>query len=357
MKDWLLGIGKRKINQYREGGLGGMITGKRDILKLAVIGTGNHCRNNLLPNLPFLPVKVVSVCSAHIENAEFYGEKYGALNYYDDYVKMVEKDEVDLIICSVSAEEHPKVINQISKRNIPLFVEKPPAKTLNELEELRSNERNNKVMVGFQKRFVPNYQFIKDSISSKKYGHLNYLQLEFGVGAFSSSMEEFLLEIGIHFVDLLRFFVPDVKISEVKKSKAESGRMNISVSFSSEQDILGHLLLSSNFDWSNCHERVFANFKKINVVVDNLVGIKISSNSKTVMNIPLEKVTRKKIFKKQWYPNYISGISENSSLAQTGFLYELDYFVNSVAKKGVNEVSNLNSAYETYLLLEEINRV
>ena len=357
MKDKLIGIGKRKMNQYREGGLSGMITGKREFLKLAVIGTGNHCRNNLLPNLPFLPVKVVSVCSAHIKNAEFYGKKYGAENYYDDYVKMMEKEEIDLMICSINAEEHPKVINQLTNKQIPLFVEKPPAKTLKELEKLQGNKQNNKVMVGFQKRFVPNYQFIKEAIISKKYGHLNYLHLEFGVGVFSSNMEEFLLEIGIHFVDLLRFFVPDVKISEVKKTKAENGRMNISVSFSSKQDVIGHLLLSSNFDWSNCHERVFANFEKTNVVVENLVDLKISSNSKTVMKIPLEKVTRKKIFKKQWYPNYISGISENSSLAQTGFLYELDYFVNSVAKKGVNEISNINNAYETYLLLEEINRV
>ena len=34
MKDKLIGIGKRKMNQYREGGLSGMITGKREFLKL-----------------------------------------------------------------------------------------------------------------------------------------------------------------------------------------------------------------------------------------------------------------------------------------------------------------------------------
>ena len=235
-------------------------------------------------------------------------------------------------------------------------MEKPPAKTSKELKDLLNHKQSNNVMVGFQKRFIPNYQFIKQAITSKKYGKLNYLQLEFGVGAYSSGMDEFLLEIGIHFIDLMRYFLPDAQISGVKKIDAGNGRINISASFYSVQNVIGNLLLSSNFDWSNCHERVFVNLEKSNIVVENLVDLKITQNSKTVMGIPLEKVIRKRIYKEQWRPNYISGTNENSSLAQTGFLPELQYFINSVVKKGKNDISNLNNAYQTYLMLEEINK-
>ncbi len=334
-----------------------MVTGKKEVLKVGVIGTGNHMRNNLLPNLPFLPVKVVSVCSGHIENATYYGSKYGATSFYGNYEEMIENEILDLLLCSINASEHPAVIRHAMENNIPIFIEKPAATKSEILNDLLALNRNNGVMVGFQKRFVPNYRFIREQIEGNKYGKLNYLQLEFGVGAYPSAMGIFLLEVGIHFIDLLRYFIPGVIISDVKKITSGNGRMNISVSFHSAEGAIGNLLLSSNFDWSNCHERVFANFEKMNIEVHNLVDCRMTSNSRTLLNVPLEKVRKKRIYHRNWYPNYISGTLENSSLAQSGFYPEIQYFVSSIIKRRSNEVSNLDNAYQTHLLLEKISNV
>jgi predicted dehydrogenase len=357
MKRKIISTGKKKMTQYTEGGIKEVITGTRKIFKAAIIGTGAHSRNNILNNIQFLPLEVTAVCAAHKENASFYGKKFGASAFYDDYNKMLEKEKPDLILCCINAEEHTKVIKLALEKNIPLFTEKPAAKSSEDLKKIIDHKNKKKIMVGFQKRFVPNYQFIKKTIEDKKVGPVHYLQMELGVGAYPADLNEFLLEIGIHFVDLLRYFIPDVQFSEIKKIDAGNGKMNVSVSFNNNRKVIGNLLLSSNFNWENCHERIFINFDQLNIEVENLVDLTITPNSKTFLNIPIDKVIKKTRYKNRWYPNYISGTPENSSPAQSGFLPELQYFIDAVIKKGKNEISNLDNAYRTHLMLEKIIHV
>jgi myo-inositol 2-dehydrogenase/D-chiro-inositol 1-dehydrogenase len=331
--DDLTKFGKKKLSQYESGGLREVITGNKKSIRLGIIGTGRHCRANLLPNLPFLPVELIGVCSAHKENAEFYGKKYGAQSFYDNYDKMMNEESLDLVIVLVNAEKHPHIITSALNKNIPIFVEKPVSKTMDEIANLAKLDSKNQVMVGFQKRFSPNYRMIKNAITEKTHGTLHSLNLEFGVGAFGDGNDKFLLEVGIHFIDLIRY---------------------CNIAFSTPNNVIGNLHLSSNFDWSNCHERVLVNFEKENIIVNNLVDFSSKANSKSILSIPLEKVSKKRIVKENWHPNYVSGDLENSSLHQAGFLPELKHFCRWVTGEEKNSISNLQNALETHKLVEQI---
>jgi predicted dehydrogenase len=346
--------GKKKLNQYENGGLKEVISGKINSLKLGVIGTGRHCRSNILPNLPFLPVQLISVCSAHLENAEYYGKKYGAQSFYDSYDKMIEEEKLDLIIGSVNAKEHPQMVISAVNQDIPIFVEKPVSSSLNDIENLIKSDPNNQVMVGFQKRFAPNYMAIKNAIDRNTYGELHTIHLEFGVGAYGDGFENFLLEVGIHFIDLIKYFTPDAQIESVLMNEIKKGQINCNIAFSAPKNVIGNLHLSSNFDWSNCHERVLVNFEKENIIVNNLVDFSSKANSKTILSIPLEKVSKKRIVTEIWHPNYVSGDIENSSLHQTGFLPEFKHFCQCVAGQEKNSISNLQNALETHQLIDHI---
>jgi len=350
----MMQYGKKKLSQYENGGLNEVISGKKDVLRLGVIGTGRHCRSNLLPNLPFLPVQLISICSAHRENAEHYGKKYGAQSTYDNYSNMIEAENLDLIISSVNAKEHPHIISSALKRNIPIFVEKPIAGSSSDINNLLNLDQNNRVMVGFQKRFSPNYIKIKDAISENTFGKLHSLHLEFGVGSFGEGIEKFLLEVGIHFIDLIRYFSPGAQIESVLSNEIKKGQINCNIAFSTPNNIISNLYLSSNFDWSNSHERILMNFEKENIIVNNLVDYSSRANSKTILSIPLEKVSKKRIVRENWHPNYVSGDMENSSYQQAGFLPELKHFCQWVLDKEKNSISNLQNAYDTHLLVEEI---
>lgn len=346
--------GKKKLNQYENGGLSEVITGKKKMLKLGIIGAGRHSRANLLPNIPFLPVEVISVCAAHKENAEYYGKKYGAQSFYNNYDQMLDEQDLDLILCSVNRQTHSKIIAAALNRKVPIFVEKPVAENSAEIKDLLKLDSNHQVMVGFQKRFAPNYQKIKEIIDKKTHGNLHSLHLEFGVGAYAEGLESFLLEVGIHLIDLIRFFLPGAKIENVLSNEIKKGQLNCNIAFSDKNNIIGTLHLSSNFDWSNCHERVMANFEKENIIVSNLVDFSSKANSKSILSIPLEKVSKKRIVKENWHPNYVSGDMENSSQHQSGFLSELKHFCKWVSGEEKNSISNLENSYQTHQLIEKI---
>ena len=350
----LVQYGKKKLSQYESGGMREVITGKKKSLRLGLIGTGRHCRANLLPNLPFLPVELISVCAAHEENAKHYGKKYGALSFYNNFEQMLNDEQLDLIIASVNSDNHSKIITSALSRNLPVFVEKPVGPSLDIISPLLDLDNSEKVMVGFQKRFAPNYKWIKNAIEKKTYGKLHTVQMEFGVGSFTGGIKEFLLEVGIHFIDLMRFFIPNVEIENILIREIKNDQINCNLAFSTKQGIIGNLYLSSNFDWSNCHERVLVNFEKENIVVNNLVDFNSKTNSRSILSIPLEKVSKKRIVNENWHPNYISGDLENSSMQQAGFLPELKHFCNWVGGEGKNSISNLHNAYETHRLIEFI---
>jgi myo-inositol 2-dehydrogenase/D-chiro-inositol 1-dehydrogenase len=352
--DDFIQYGKKKLSQYENGGLKEVISGKKNILRLGVIGTGRHCRSNLLPNLPFLPVQLISVCSAHKANAEYYGKKYGAQSFYDQYDDMIEEENLDLIIGPVNSKEHPRMISSALKHNIPIFVEKPVAESSSEIDNLLNLDQNNRVMIGFQKRFAPNYIRIKEAIRENTYGKLHSLYLEFGVGAFGEGIEKFFLEVGLHFIDLIRYFAPDAQIESVLTNEIKKGQINCNIAFSTSDNIIVNLHLSSNFDWSNCHERVLAIFEKENIIVNNLVDYSSRANSKTILSIPMEKVSKKRIVKENWHPNYVSGDVENSSFQQTGFLPELRHFSHWVLGQQKNSISNLQNALGTHQLMDHI---
>jgi len=354
--DRLMKYGSKKLEQYQSGGFQEVLSGEKKTVTLGLIGTGRHARMNIFPTLPFLPVRIRAVCAAHKENAEYYGTKYGAGAFYSSSAEMMDKETLDAVICCVNAEVHAQVIAKALNKGIHVFCEKPAAQTTNDLKKLCDSDSENLVQVGLQKRFVPNYQLLKHAINEKKYGDLHTLQLEFGVGAYNGPAIEFMLEVGIHFIDLLRFLVPDVTIKNVMRQTNQKGKYNYLVSFSGDDSLIGSLLLSSNFDWQNGHERILANFEKINVVIENLVNISTTENSRTLFSIPLEKVTKKRIVHEMWHPNYISGEIQNSSLQQSGFLPELQHFVDCVLGRAKNQISNLENSVKTHNLIDEILR-
>jgi hypothetical protein len=138
-------------------------------------------------------------------------------------------------------------------------------------------------------------------------------------------------------------------INEIK-----TGQINCNIAFSTKKNVIGNLYISTNFDWSNCHERVLANFEKENIRVNNLVDFRSRSNSTSILSIPLEKISKKRIVNKIWHPNYVSGDVVNSSHHQTGFLPELKHFCQWAGGYEKNSISNLENALKTHQLIESI---
>ena len=233
MIDKILKSGEKNLDLYKAGGIKSVLKGEAPTVKIGIIGTGRHSRNNLLPCLPHLPVRVISACAKHRENAELCGSAYGAAQFYDNNAETVDKSEIDAAVCSVSAEGHPGVIERALEHGVPLFVEKPAATNTASLETLIGNNHKNNVTVGFQKRFVPVYTELKKFIDNGEYGKLHLLQMEFGVGAVSNGAD-FVQDVGIHFLDLLRFFLPNVDLKNSKEKTITTKKTDLMLTLESD---------------------------------------------------------------------------------------------------------------------------
>lgn len=80
--------------------------------------------------------EVLAIASRTVSKAKNISKKYGIKNYYDSYLEMIDKNNLDGIFILVSADQIYKVTNEILDFKIPLFLEKPPGLSYKEASTL-----------------------------------------------------------------------------------------------------------------------------------------------------------------------------------------------------------------------------
>jgi len=118
------------------------------------------------------------------------------------------KNNIDVVVVSVSDEYHYQVLKELSKYSFKLvFTEKPLTKTVAEGTEILDVYKKKKIpiIVNYSRRFVPEFSLLKNEISSGFYG--KYLS---GCGYYGKGT----LHNGSHMIDLLFFLFGDINESK-----------------------------------------------------------------------------------------------------------------------------------------------
>lgn len=135
-------------------------------LGLAFIGAGSYAQGNLLPNLPKNDPDVV--CLGVMTNsgttskrvAERFGFEFCAANEAD----ILESSDVNTVFIATRHDTHGNYVLKALRAGKHVFVEKPVALTVEELEEIgnfyhgehrKHGEEKPQLMVGFNRRFAP----------------------------------------------------------------------------------------------------------------------------------------------------------------------------------------------------------
>ena len=142
------------------------------LLRTAVVGIGSHSYRNILPVLHFLPVELAAVCN-HSDRrlAERTAAEYGC-RAYQDAALMYERENLDAVLFSVSASQHPRLMAQALEAGLHCWAEKPAAMTSEELLALREKAGDRVVMVGYKKAFMPAVRKAAEIVRSPRYGGL-----------------------------------------------------------------------------------------------------------------------------------------------------------------------------------------
>ena len=124
---------------------------------------------------------------------------------FKDIEEAFNATRIDVAVVAVPDEYHYSILKKLS--GFPLrvvFTEKPIARTLNEAEDINRKfiEKNIGMVVNYSRRFVPAFEKIKKEISEGAYGA--YLT---GTGYYGKG----IIHNGSHLIDLLMFFIGDIK--------------------------------------------------------------------------------------------------------------------------------------------------
>ena len=128
-------------------------------VRLGFIGAGNYATSMLLPHLrDSSEVELVSVATTRALSGLNAQRKFGFTTITTNVETVLDDDSLDAVFIVTRHHSHAGLVCQALERGLTVFVEKPLALTDDQLAEvLDTVERtgNERVMVGFNRRFAP----------------------------------------------------------------------------------------------------------------------------------------------------------------------------------------------------------
>jgi len=140
------------------------------LLRLGVIGLGRMGKLHFLNALHMKDVKVVGAADKSKESRRV-AEKYH-VKTYDDYIKLLDSEELDAVIISLPNFLKRDSIFYASEKDLDIFVDKPLARNLAETEEIIRKVRAESVrlMVGVNYRYFDSVQKLKTILDQDRVG-------------------------------------------------------------------------------------------------------------------------------------------------------------------------------------------
>lgn len=134
---------------------------------VGVIGSGNYASTMLLPHLASNPdVHLSVVATATALSGATAQERFGFDQVTSDYRALIEDDSVDAVVIATRHDLHAGMVSEMIAAGKAVFVEKPLALTIDELDQVIESIRsagNQRLMVGFNRRFAPLLRQMKEA--------------------------------------------------------------------------------------------------------------------------------------------------------------------------------------------------
>ena len=139
------------------------------------IGAGNYASRVLIPAFKEADAKFHSISTSGGINGVIHGEKAGFSEATTDTQSMIENPSINTIAIVTQHNSHAYFVQQALKSGKNVFVEKPLAITHEELSDVKTaydeavkTDKTPKLMVGFNRRFSPQIQKMKELLAPIK---------------------------------------------------------------------------------------------------------------------------------------------------------------------------------------------
>jgi predicted dehydrogenase/threonine dehydrogenase-like Zn-dependent dehydrogenase len=192
---------------------------------VAFIGSGNYSTAVLIPAFKEAGAQLKRIASSGGVSGVHAGRKFGFEVSTTDTDSVFSDPQINTVVIATRHDSHAGLVCQALNAGKHLFVEKPMALTLDELAAIERTYmagleagRNPLVMVGFNRRFAPQVQKMKELLAGVKEQKVFVMTVNAGIIPPEHWTQD--REVGggrivgeaCHFIDLLRFLA-DASIS------------------------------------------------------------------------------------------------------------------------------------------------
>jgi myo-inositol 2-dehydrogenase / D-chiro-inositol 1-dehydrogenase len=184
-------------------------------LNLGVIGTGRIGKVHTATLVQSVPqAVVVAIADINLQSANELAKAFGIATVFSNYMDVINHPEVEAVVICSPTETHARYIVDAAKAGKYIFCEKPVDLTLEAIKEaIKAVEAAGvKLLVGFNRRFDPNFLKIKQLVTDGKIGDPHILKITSRDPApppaeYSASSGGMFMDMTIHDFDMARYIV------------------------------------------------------------------------------------------------------------------------------------------------------
>jgi predicted dehydrogenase/threonine dehydrogenase-like Zn-dependent dehydrogenase len=204
---------------------------------LGFIGAGNYASRMLIPAFKAAGAKFHTIVTSGGVSGVVHGAKAGFVEASTDMDEMLKNESINTVVIVTRHDTHSRFVSRALQSGKNVFVEKPLAITTEGLADVEraysEAQRNGKgvhLMVGFNRRFSPQIQKIKELLQPVKEPKVFLMTMN--AGAIPEEHWTQNLEVGggrilgeaCHFIDLMRFLAgsPIVSVQARRMGNCDS---------------------------------------------------------------------------------------------------------------------------------------
>ena len=314
----------------------------------AFVGMGQHSLTNLYSVLHYLGVPLKYICVTSERKARLIEQKFTGVKATTSLCEMLNDSDVRGIFVSASPSAHFSIASQVLQSGKSLFIEKPPCKSLEELDQLIDLQRlygSPVAMAGLQKRCAPAVQLLRKRLNKERL--INY-DLHYLTGAYPEG--DALLDLYIHPLDLICSLFGKPEILVCRKVANDSYILMLQ-----HPHIAGTLELSTAYTWTAAEEMLKVCTRSGIYHLSQMELLTYTPKRSAPLGFPVEKMWRTNETTEHLYDrnNFVPTLANNQVYSQ-GFFRELSSFVDAVERRSHDILTDLCSLRDVYELLARI---
>jgi myo-inositol 2-dehydrogenase/D-chiro-inositol 1-dehydrogenase len=184
-------------------------------LNIGVIGTGRIGKVHIATLVQNVPrANVVAIADINPASANELAKKLGIKTVFNNYLDIIKYPGVEAVVICSPTDTHAKYIVEAARDGKHIFCEKPVDLSLEVIKDAIEvvNRAGVKFMIGFNRRFDPNFLKIKQMVSDGKIGVPHILKITSRdpnppSAEYAASSGGMFMDMTIHDFDMARYVV------------------------------------------------------------------------------------------------------------------------------------------------------